>query len=180
MRYAMGVATVVFVLSATASARAQYTYGAPAPAAQPAPQVVAAERWFGWQTLIVMGGGTVLTPVFGVGLGGLWLGPPIVHWAHGQVGEGFAVLGINTALGVTGAIAAYAGYCGSDFSCSSSVPLEGLFAIGGAALGMLIGGTIDVIAWTYEPDVAMQGTLDVLPHLELTAERATLGVAGVF
>jgi hypothetical protein len=55
-------------------------------------------KWYGWQTLIADGGTVAATYVTGnpfVFLGGYTLGAPIVHWAHGNVLNGFASLGVR-------------------------------------------------------------------------------------
>jgi hypothetical protein len=69
-------------------------------------------QWYGWQTLISDGASIFLLAtaagiandasneetaeslVYG-GLAGYYLGAPIIHWAHGHVGKGFASLGIR-------------------------------------------------------------------------------------
>ena len=63
-------------------------------------------HWYGLQNLIVDGGvivgGLVLTGATNEAGGvvlvtGYFFGGPIVHWSHGQVGRGFASLGIRVA-----------------------------------------------------------------------------------
>jgi hypothetical protein len=54
--------------------------------------------WYGWQTLIVDGGAIAAGLVTGnaaVLVGGMTLGAPIVHWAHGNVLTGFGSLGLR-------------------------------------------------------------------------------------
>ena len=59
-----------------------------------APRSEVERRWYGWQTLIADGLSIGLAPV-GVGVVGYFLGAPIVHWAHGNVDEGFGSLAIR-------------------------------------------------------------------------------------
>lgn len=81
-------------------------------------------KWYGWQTLMVDGITHGVSTVLLVGavsaqsegmlstaaslyISGYLLGGPIVHWSNGQVGKGFASLGIRAGapivLGLTGA-----------------------------------------------------------------------------
>lgn len=114
-------------------------------------------RWYGWQTLILDGSAVALSSI-GIGLatqrnsagagaalliaGGLTqlLGPPIVHWAHRNVGRGFASLAFRTVLPAVGLLLGAA--AGSDHSSSDQV--VAMFA--GAALGDALAITLD-LAW---------------------------------
>ena len=74
------------------------------------------ERWYGWQTIVA----TVATDVVAVAsivnkkfepaiiaISAHMIAGPIVHWAHGHVGRGFGVLGLNlgfTAVGLVSGI----------------------------------------------------------------------------
>jgi hypothetical protein len=76
--------------------------------AQPPPVADTQERhWYGWQTLIVDGVGILTLPVL-VGFGVYLVGAPIVHWAHGRVGLGFADVGMRLGLAVGLGVVAYA------------------------------------------------------------------------
>lgn len=112
-------------------------------------------RWYGWQTLILDGSAVALSSL-GIGLatqrdsagagaafliaGGLTqlLGPPIVHWAHRNVGRGFASLAFRTVLPAVGLLIGAA--AGSGHSSSDQV--VAMFA--GAALGDALAITLDL------------------------------------
>ncbi|UQA56885.1 hypothetical protein [Polyangium aurulentum] len=160
---------------------------------QPAPR----EVWYGHQTLIVAGASVTTAAVpsllFGdtgvalswpAGIGGLVLGGPIVHWAHGRVGRGFAVLGMN--LGATGV---GIGVFGLPVACAFE-KCDGFYlsyGILGSYVGALIGVTIDVAALsTYQPPApsAVARTPRVLdslvPVIDVRKDRTVLGLAGAF
>lgn len=112
-------------------------------------------HWYGWQTLIVDGawivGGTPVSAASpGAGaaliLGGYFLGPPIVHWAHGQVGRGFADLGIRfgapLVLGILGYAVLHKGN-GDDV-------LGAVGAVVGVTLGIIAAIVIDASVLAYE------------------------------
>jgi hypothetical protein len=155
-----------------------------------------ATRWYGYQTLIVAGasvttgavpwafgetGGVLAWPA---GLGGLVLGGPIVHWAHGRVGRGFAVLGMNvgaTALGI--------GVFGIPVACAFEKCDGFYFSYGilGSYVGALVAVAIDVAALsTYQPPVqpAVARTPRVLdslaPVIDVRTDRTVLGLSGAF
>jgi hypothetical protein len=145
---------------------------APAPVTQqvppmdlgPSPRVVTPA--YGWHVVAADGTSLVLAGVGGLsqsvgvammGLAGYVLASPIVHWAHGNVGTGFASLGLRLAvpLGATflGALLGWglsysvSGGCRGDFGCL------GGFAVGGG-IGFLAGlsGTtmIDALVFAKE------------------------------
>jgi len=67
--------------------------------------------WYGWQSLIGVVAGDLLTLTGGysdtaalmfVGIGGHVLTGPIVHWAHGHVGKGFIALGFTAGIPAAG------------------------------------------------------------------------------
>lgn len=123
---------------------------APTSAAPPAytPVPVREEKkWYGWQTLIVDGATVVTTigvaPASSSGAAavfwsGYLLGGPIVHWSNGQLGKGFASLGIRVGaplvLGFTGALIGASG--GGDRDSNSD---DVSAAAVGAAVGILAG-----------------------------------------
>ncbi len=155
-------------------------------------------RWYGWQTLIVDGGWivggpvvTAVTPAAGGALllGGYLVGPPIVHWAHGNIGRGFADLGIRLGAPIVlGTIGYYALHKEGEFFDGSG--LAGI-AVGGL-LGILGAIVIDAAALAYEPaddddDDAMHRTprrnalrpVKVTPMFAPRTEGgAVLGVSG--
>ncbi|MDI1447358.1 hypothetical protein [Polyangium sp. 6x1] len=91
-------------------------------------------RWYGWQTLIGVVAGDLLTVVGQgsalsyIGVAGHVLTGPIVHWAHGHVGKGFTALGLNVGLPLGGGLIGLMAGAG-----------EGLKALGYTAIGALVG-----------------------------------------
>jgi hypothetical protein len=118
----------------------------------------AARTWYGWQTAMVDGVGIALgaaaaatppksenknpgTATFR--FGAIWwvtgfLAAPIVHFAHGRVGMGFADFGTRVGLAGVGALAGVVGYCAATDvkGCTSRGAEYGL--IGGVALSAVI------------------------------------------
>lgn len=83
----------------------------------PPPRPARRSVWYGWQILIIDGAsiGVVLTSLTGstapafVAAGLNFVGAPIVHWAHGEVGSGFASLAVRALIpGLGAAIGAIA------------------------------------------------------------------------
>lgn len=111
-------------------------HGPPA-GVEPAEPTEPEMRWYGWQTLITDGAAIVLLfagidsesgELIGAAALTYYLGAPIVHWSHGQVGKGFASLGIR--LGGTLLAVAVISSCFDDPSCSeTTVAVVGLGAL---------------------------------------------------
>jgi len=127
-------------------------------------------RWYGWQTLLAdtSCGGLVLlsiavTPqgqgVFSTDLGrvsmfgaaGVYaLGAPVVHWAHGNTGTGFASLGLRLALPLAGgALGRASATCKQDGMFGGLMCGVGETAVG-ALVGMLAAVVIDGVALAWE------------------------------
>ena len=118
------------------------------------------EHWYGWQILIVDASWIVL----GVATAGIdsqsaihalpvltyALGPPIVHWAHGRVGIGFADLGIRVvgpfAVGLLGAVVGAA--AGANSTNQSDDAAAGFVV--GALVGFLSALIVDPAVLAYE------------------------------
>jgi hypothetical protein len=121
------------------------------------------KTWYGWQILLIDGGAT-LTGIAAatssnstaggalgvVALAAYMLGGPIVHWSHGNVGRGFASLGLRVALPTVGLVAAGVG--------AKNDPGNGDGLAPGAAVGLLVvlpagiiaASAIDTSALAYE------------------------------
>lgn len=113
------------------------------------------KEWYGWQTLMVdavsaatFASGVALSstrPGAGLtvlGLGGIIVGSPIVHWSHGHVGRGFASAALHTVLpSLTASLAVLGFACESDGCVNvvmAATPLLGVVlasAIDAAVLG---------------------------------------------
>lgn len=148
-------------------------------------------RWYGWQILIPDLAGGLLTSIGGVvgGTGGLALsitgstvaffGGPIVHWAHGHVGRGFAsMFGLRLGLPVAGALLGLGiGYGAGNPTLGASL---------GAAVGALTGLIVDIAALAYDDPVAnvraSRNGLRMSPYAMYDAERraALVGLQGRF
>jgi hypothetical protein len=127
--------------------------------------------WYGWQTLIADGMVIPLMLLPPVGISFYFFGAPAVHWAHGNVGVGFASLGIRLLAG--GAVVG-----------SSLIALIGAFDGKGeiAAIGVTL-----AIASALTPvviDAALLGfdernvkrSTRIFPSVSPTKDGATLGV----
>jgi hypothetical protein len=158
-----------------------------------APEPMSQSHWYGWQTLLV--DGAALTTVVGglwlrpahqdwsvvsiVGVGGLAVGAPIVHWAHGHTGVGFASLGLRLGLPALGALIALTPSC-SGGECSEQ------------ALALALGVTLipapivlDATWLARERETAgaappARAGVDWAPFISAFGERRMLGVSGRF
>jgi len=159
--------------------------------------------WYGWQTLIVEAG--ALTLMFAgagmnsgsdgggadlaiLGLGAAALGPPIVHWAHGNVGKGFGSFGLMMGGPIVGAIGGGVIACAGD-ACKGE--MGGLGALAGMLIGGLVGGVasvaIDSSVLAYDtpkkdsfPARTEPSALRMTPTVALTQQQASVGVVGLF
>ena len=163
-------AVALLAIAGPAHADAPGTPRQPPPVAQPGPAAQMAQpvptyrdyqrrqqksHWYGWQTLIVDGGvivgSTVLAGASGEAAGvllvtGYFFGGPIVHWSHGQVGRGFADLGIRVGAPL---VLATLGYL--VFNRGGSADVAGAVgAVLGFGLGVVAAIVIDASALAYE------------------------------
>jgi len=165
----------------------------PPPWAAPPPDASAddsdeQENWYGWQTLAVDGtslalaiggGASELGAVAGLGVTGLIVGAPIVHFAHGRVGTGFASAGLRVGLPIVGALI---GVAAED--CHDGRDWCGL---GGAAVGVLVGGVaaiaLDAAVLAREDvkrDPSPIQRLGVSPIVDPQKRMAAVTVSGAF
>jgi hypothetical protein len=161
--------------------------------------------WYGWQTLLVLGGSAtigIVTTLAGastradgvtlvglsVGGAGLMLGGPIVHWAHGNTAKGFGALGLNFGVPLVSGGLGVAVACGAG-GCSGSSQGFGVFfgLLFGGSAGLLGSFIIDVTALDYEASGPVSATASrkapgwtLVPDLHITREKTTFGFAGVF
>ena len=138
--------------------------------------------WYGWQTLIVDGSslvvegiglGTLNTPTITVGGLGFIFGAPIVHWSHGNVGFGFASLGLRLVGGLTADLGALLAPSG-----------------GGVTVSVVLGGVIEVTAIVLDAAVFGRGERPVrttaanavfwTPTAMVTPRGGLVGVAASF
>jgi hypothetical protein len=143
----------------------------PAPTTDVAP--VSERKWYGWQTLIVDGAVLVasvaIAPVSSDGaaatfLVGNSLGGPIVHWSNGQVGKGFASLGLRVGAplvvaGTGAVIALAAGGCHAHDCPAPAI---------GAGVGLLLGY---VTAIVIDAAVIARKTVQVAPDGQRAGTR---------
>jgi hypothetical protein len=111
-------------------------------------------RWYGWQTRTVDGialgtmlsyfptagdtGSTAASALFGVGLTGYAIGPPLVHLAHGRWAIGLADLGIRVSAPiVAGLIGSFIDLASNPNECQDASGPCGPFV--GFGVGALVG-----------------------------------------
>lgn len=148
------------------------------------PETEMESRWYGWQILIVDGASIVTMPIL-VGVGGYFLGGPIVHAAHDHWGMGALSLGLRVAGPTVGILAMGGADCKGDFC--------GLGLLLGAAVGAGVAIAIDVallahdeVPVTKAPERAAAPIFSIKPSVtpELTPRRelhgVSLGVSGTF
>ncbi|WP_148314419.1 hypothetical protein [Sorangium cellulosum] len=162
--------------------------GAPA-GEQPTPKRV----WYGWQHLLVLGGTAILAPI-AVGmenevlawwsLSSFALGGPVTHWANGNLGKGFASLGLNAGCTLGGGMVGLLVGKAAD-----SRGWEELAVLLGSSAGLITANIVDIAvleheerstAESYEYIRLRSPRLRVAPHVALTPDRATLGLGGAF
>lgn len=133
-------------------------------------------RWYGWQTLIGVLAGDLITlvgqgsAVSYVGVAAHVLTGPIVHWAHGHVGQGFVSFGLNAGLPVGGGLVGLMAGAGSG----------GWDALGFAAIGFVVGyfaaPIIDIAALSTEtvdaPIEPKKGARALLPSSVMVVPMA--------
>ncbi len=164
----------------------------PAPFAEPA--VTTRTIDYHWMTVVtdVSAAGLILmalpmqsgTPA-GLGMGTYALGAPIVHWAHGNVGRGFASLGLRLGAPFAGGVVGAAVAChssGSDhdvsglgdgYRCASGIAL-------GSLLGLGAGLVIDHGVLPSTKTVAEPKAVSWSPTIAPSKEGMTLGMVGTW
>lgn len=154
--------------------------------------------WYGWQNLLVMGGSLGAAVIAGkagsaeaaliIGAGGFYLGPPVIHWAHGNVGAGFVSLGIGaggaTVLGTAGAYL----MCSGNRCDGEMGPLG---ALAGFLLGAFVGSIVYVIvdstflAYDDPPSPRLTtmpnfSPFKLTPQVWVNRDQTTFGFVGQF
>ena len=198
-----GLQTVVVPQGCTATAQSSGQVVILCPYREPAPAAPAQRldsKWYGWQTLLV-DASTLTTGILvaaasegdagglgaSIALGGYALGGPIVHWANGQVGKGFASLGLRLGAPLVGGLTGFALGAAGDSGCRDFC----LGAAVGATLGVIAGGiaavVVDSAVLARKQVVVTDGharrpTVQWAPTGGYDAKRqaATLGVSGTF
>jgi hypothetical protein len=155
MRFARRCATIgTLIITLAESARADDATNPPAAISTPR------GPWYGWQSLIIDAPAVSLlvagaaAPTLNDRLGSaptiaggvaFVLGGPIVHWAHGSVGKGFASLGLRVVIPVLAELAFYL----ACFDCSHSDGQLGMTLVLIPAL--LVPAALDDFVLAYEP-----------------------------
>jgi hypothetical protein len=116
-------------------------------------------------------------------LGGLVLGGPIVHWAHGEGNRGFLALGLNVGGILVGGLAGWGVTCA--FSRCSGLSGLGALVVGGSfggAAGLIAAVIVDVAALSYQenPRSRSRARYTILPDLQVANDRTTVGLVGTF
>lgn len=161
-------------------------------------------KWYGWQVLLVDGAtfvtGTVIAAAsdgeaagtgVAIALTGYAIGGPIVHWSNGQVGKGFASLGLRLGAPLVGGLTGLAFGAAMDGGCNAYDGCGG--AAVGAGLGVIAGGIAAVVIDSavlarkqvvVTDDEAKRTTpkLQWVPSGGYDAKRqaATVGISGTF
>ncbi|AUX36992.1 MULTISPECIES: hypothetical protein [Sorangium] len=157
---------------------------------QPSPKRV----WYGWQHLLVLGGTAILAPI-AVGTENevlAWwsfstfaLGGPVTHWANGNLGKGFASLGLNAGCTLGGGMVGL--LVGRASDSRRWEELAGIMI--GSSAGLLTANIIDIAvlereerstADSYEYIRLRPPRLRLAPHVAMAPDRATLGLGGAF
>jgi len=153
--------------------------------------------FYGWQNLTVAYSGLAISigsismgrrrePNEGtaVGLVIYGLGGPIVHWAHGHVGRGFAALGLDVALPLVGGLIGSTGvHCTGNEECEPDFsPL-----VIGFMVGALAAPLIDSFTMGYEDaPAAPTGLASIKPSVRIAQKdeqgiaTTTFGLGGMF
>lgn len=181
---------------------------APAPAPTSAPTPDANEpnqedddrpkpgQWYGYQTLAVDVASLALVALsiraqsgeFALAsLGTYVIGPPIVHFAHGNVAKGFGDLGLRLGLPVGGAFLGAGIGCALG-GCSGHGDFAGYGAVIGAVFGTVSGGVAAMILdWTLlsrepgtSPKASGRRAVNLAPSLAVTPTGGALGLGGSF
>ena len=175
----------------------------PPPSAPPSPPPPYAgapleREWYGWQGLIldaaaigIFVGGWAADDgnIVGAGWFTYVLGAPITHWAHGNIGKGFADMGLRIGVPVAGFLVGGlfgfgAGEGGSgafrNFGAHSNGPVVG--AVVGGALGTVAMSALDALVFGYTKarPVERASWLTWEPTLDLRPGRGTAGIGGTF
>lgn len=166
----------------------------PAAPSSPTPPVRPATESYLRVSLAVFGASAALTatalipdaaPVTSVtsllGLTGLFLGGPIVHWAHGRVGHGFAVLGVNLGAMLVGF------GLGWGVSCLGGCPRGDFGGLGtlvagsvGAGIGLVTSNIVNAAVFSERPAARSTPALTLAPTFNVGGGRLSLGVGGSF
>jgi hypothetical protein len=140
--------------------------GTPFPTEPKATPLPTEENWYGWK-ILTSAGASVVVPLaivsvessdlgaisaLTVGIGGYFLGGPIVHWAHGSLWKGFASLGINVAGGLVGL--AGLGLSTQTDNLGAAIAL----GLGGFGVGIVGAILVDSFVLAYEPVTEPEGT----------------------
>jgi len=155
----------------------------------PRPPPTQKTTWYGWQTLIGVVAGDLVTiiatssnaePLAYIGVGGHVLTGPIVHWVHGHVGKGFASLGLNVGLPGLGLLSGAA--VGNGYgSLAMALILGGIGYIAAPTLDMSLLSTETVEEATTVPKGAralLPSSIGLMPMLD--QNRRGLMLVGQF
>jgi hypothetical protein len=146
-------------------------------------------EWYGWQLLaldaagiglgVAFAGseprteqGKRLHPALATWVGGYtigFFGGPIVHFAHGRIGTGFASFGARAVLGPLGALPGVLGYCGATGGVSGCGETGAFWGLLG---GLLAVDVFDAFVLAHEPASEKAASL---PSLYIGRDRVSVG-----
>ncbi|HRG98294.1 MAG TPA: hypothetical protein PLR99_18715 [Polyangiaceae bacterium] len=155
-------------------------------------------RWYGYQIMlgdaaglgiVALGAGAESVQAAWVGVGALWTGPMIAHFAHRHVGRGFADFGLRFGLSIAG------GALGLAIGCSGSACSGDLGGIGqvayagmGAGVGLLSAMIIDWAvlswdrprSWDFAQGARPAGPTAWAPRFSIAPWGGSVGLGGAF
>jgi hypothetical protein len=158
------------------------------PAAAPGPAQPAAEprrsEWYGWQILLSDAASFTIIlaqparPTATIGVVTYLVVPPFIHFAHGNVKQGFASLALRVLLPPVGAVV---GYAAGSFVCNeNSSCVDASVAFGGLAglVGTIVTDT--AVLAVERPAPSVQARLQWRPIVMAGKNDTRVGVAGTF
>lgn len=157
------------------------------PADANAPALQQRAKWYGWQILLsdvaslslifALPQGTDSVGWKGVGVVTFFAVPPLIHFANGNVRQGFGSLGLRVLLPPAGAVVGYlvgTSVCEHGGECESAA--AGWGAIGGVVAAMVA----DSAGLAFKHDRRVQARVRWRPVVTVANTETRLGVAGSF
>jgi hypothetical protein len=186
----------VIALLLAAPARGVFAAPTPVPPAAAAPTDGAGEtgptRWYGYQLLladalsvglIYAGAGSDTGALATAGVGGMFLGAPIVHAVQGEPGRAFGSLGLRLAMPLAGAAIAMWAYDRSNRDRESCDCMGGALAgMGGMVLGLGAAMLTDALflGWRPETSARQRRSIAMIPSIGVAPGGGSVGLAGRF
>jgi hypothetical protein len=164
----------------------------PSPAQPPDVDAPGDTVWYGYKlmladaasvALVMAGASTNSDALAMTGLGGTFLGAPLVHAVEGRGGRAVGSLGLRLLMPIAGAALAGWAYDRDHRDDRECDCMGGAFAMmGGMVLGMGTAMLVDalVLGWRTEAPVSKHKTVALIPSIAVTPGGGSLGLAGRF